>query len=98
VIALITFRWHGTAVQVTAVTIAYLLPLAIIRPVAGIFVDHWNMKRVMIASDLIRLLAQGLGIRRLFLSSVGVLALIAGAGYLMVKDQPAPATTANTQS
>jgi hypothetical protein len=44
------------------------------------------------------LLAQTLGIRRLFLSSAGVLALIAGAGYLMVKDQPAPATTANTQS
>jgi MFS family permease len=54
VIALITFRWHGTAVQVTAVTISYLLPLAIIGPVAGVFVDHWNVKRVMIASDLIR--------------------------------------------
>src|SRR6266852_617059 len=54
VIALITFRWHGTAVQVTAVTIAYLLPLAIIGPVAGVFVDHWNVKRIMIASDLIR--------------------------------------------
>jgi MFS family permease len=54
VIALITFRWQGTAVQVTAVTIAYLLPLAIIGPVAGVFVDHWNVKRVMIASDLIR--------------------------------------------
>ncbi len=54
VIALITFRWHGTPVQVTAVSIAYLLPLAIIGPVAGVFVDHWNVKRIMIASDLIR--------------------------------------------
>jgi len=54
VISLITFRLHGNAVQVTAVTIAYVLPLAIISPVAGVFVDHWNVKRVMIASDLIR--------------------------------------------
>lgn len=54
VISLITFRLHGTAVHVTAVTIAYVLPLAIISPVAGVFVDHWNVKRVMIASDLIR--------------------------------------------
>ena len=54
VISLITFRMHGTAVQVTAVTIAYILPLAVISPVAGVFVDHWNVKRVMIASDLIR--------------------------------------------
>lgn len=54
VISLITFRLHGTAVQVTAVTIAYILPLALISPVAGVFVDHWNVKRVMIASDLIR--------------------------------------------
>ena len=54
VISLITFRWHGTAVQVTAVTIAYMLPIAILSPVAGVFVDHWNVKRLMIASDLIR--------------------------------------------
>ena len=54
VISLITFHLHGNAVQVTAVTIAYVLPLAIISPVAGVFVDHWNVKRVMIASDLIR--------------------------------------------
>lgn len=54
VISLITFRWHGSALQVTSVTIAYMLPLAIISPVAGVFVDHWNVKRLMIASDLIR--------------------------------------------
>lgn len=54
VISLITFRLHGNAVQVTAVTIAYVLPLAIISPFAGVFVDHWNVKRVMIASDLVR--------------------------------------------
>ena len=35
VISLITFRMHGTAVQVTAVSIAYIVPLALISPVAG---------------------------------------------------------------
>src|SRR5690242_19683283 len=54
VISLITFRWHGTPVQVTTVTIAFMLPMAVISPIAGVFVDHWNVKRLMIASDLIR--------------------------------------------
>src|SRR5215469_8241800 len=54
VISLITFRWHGNPVQVTVVTIAYALPLAIIGPFAGVFVDHWNVKAVMISSDVIR--------------------------------------------
>jgi MFS family permease len=31
-----------------------MLPLALISPVAGVFVDHWNVKRLMIASDLSR--------------------------------------------
>ena len=54
VISLITFRWHGTPVQVTTVTVAFVLPMAVISPIAGVFVDHWNVKRLMIASDLIR--------------------------------------------
>jgi MFS family permease len=54
VISLITFRWHGNAVQVTFVMVAYMLPLALIGPLAGVFVDRWNVKRVMIASDLTR--------------------------------------------
>ncbi|MGZ4843852.1 MAG: MFS transporter [Candidatus Angelobacter sp.] len=54
VISLITFRWHGTPVQVTTVTIAFVLPMAVISPIAGVFVDHWNVKRLMIASDLVR--------------------------------------------
>jgi DHA3 family macrolide efflux protein-like MFS transporter len=54
VISLVTFSWHGSAVQVTAVIIAYMLPVAVVGPIAGVFVDHWNVKRLMIASDLIR--------------------------------------------
>jgi MFS family permease len=54
VISLITFRWHGTATQVTYLLIAYMLPLAIVSPISGVFVDRWPVKQVMIASDLIR--------------------------------------------
>ena len=54
VISLITFRWHGTPVQVTYVLISYMLPLAVVGPVAGVFVDRWKVKRVMIAIDLVR--------------------------------------------
>src|ERR671925_261159 len=54
VISLITFRWHGTPVQVTYVLIAYWVPLAVVGPLSGVFVDRWNVKRVMIASDLVR--------------------------------------------
>ncbi|HEY6970637.1 MAG TPA: MFS transporter [Candidatus Angelobacter sp.] len=54
VISLITFRLHGTPFQVIAVTLAFALPMAIVAPPAGVLVDHWNVKRVMIASDLIR--------------------------------------------
>jgi MFS family permease len=54
VISLITFRWHGTAAQVTYLLIAYMLPLAAVGPSAGVFVDRWPVKKVMIASDLIR--------------------------------------------
>ena len=54
VISLITYTWHGNPVQITLVVIAYALPLALIGPPAGVFVDRWNVKRVMIASDLIR--------------------------------------------
>jgi MFS family permease len=54
VINLITFRWHGTPLQVTNVMIAYIIPITIVGPLAGVFVDRWNVKRTMIASDLIR--------------------------------------------
>jgi MFS family permease len=54
IVSLITFRWHGNPLQVTAVVIVYVLPLAIIGPPMGVLVDHWNVKRVMIASDLTR--------------------------------------------
>lgn len=48
------YRLHGTAAQVTMISIAFMIPFAFIGPVAGVFVDRWNLKRTMITSDLLR--------------------------------------------
>ncbi|HTS25576.1 MAG TPA: MFS transporter [Bryobacteraceae bacterium] len=54
VFSVVTFQLHGTATQVSVILAAYLLPMAVISPFAGVFVDKWNVKWTMIASDLIR--------------------------------------------
>ena len=55
IIAVVTFNLHGTATQVAMVLVSFMAPFAIISPFAGVFVDRWNVKRTMIASDLIPL-------------------------------------------
>lgn len=52
--AAVSFRLHGSARQVTLITVFFLLPLALISPIAGVFVDRWHPKRTMVTSDLIR--------------------------------------------
>ena len=54
VISVVTYRMQGTPQQVTGVQIAYMLPLAILGPLSGVFVDRWPVKPTLIASDLIR--------------------------------------------
>ena len=54
VLAVVSFRLHGTPAQVTFISISYMLPFAILGPVAGVFVDRWNVRRTMVASDLMR--------------------------------------------
>ena len=61
VLSYVSFTLHAKAVQVTLIFVAFMIPFASIGPVAGVFVDRWNVKRTMIASDLIRaILALGL--------------------------------------
>lgn len=73
VISLITFRLHGSPVQVIAVSLAFTIPMAVVSPPAGVLVDHWNVKRVMITSDLIRAL---LVLALLFLKNVPLICVI----------------------
>src|SRR5580765_3091573 len=54
VIAVVSFRMHGTPAQLIGVQISYMLPIVFIGPIAGVFVDRWPLKPTLIASDLIR--------------------------------------------
>lgn len=56
VLSYVSFNLNATAAQVTGISVSFMIPFALIGPVAGVFVDRWNVKRTMIASDLIRAL------------------------------------------
>jgi MFS family permease len=53
---LITQRLTGSTAAVAATAIAIALPQLLIGLAAGVLVDRWNRRRVMIASDLVRAL------------------------------------------
>jgi len=54
VLSYVSFNLHASASQVTGISVSFMIPFALIGPIAGVFVDRWNVKRTMIASDLIR--------------------------------------------
>jgi MFS transporter, DHA3 family, macrolide efflux protein len=49
-----TFRMHASARAITLVTVFFLLPLAFVGPMAGVFVDRWHPRRTMVTSDFAR--------------------------------------------
>jgi DHA3 family macrolide efflux protein-like MFS transporter len=54
VIGILTFKLHDTAQQIIGVQIAYMLPIAVLGVMAGVFVDRWPLKPTMVSSDSIR--------------------------------------------
>lgn len=68
VLTYVTFTLHASAAQVTLISVSFMIPFAVIGPVAGVFVDRWNVKRTMIASDLIR---AALALSLVFAGSLG---------------------------
>lgn len=54
VIGVLTFHLNATPQQVTGVQISYLLPVAILGVLAGVFVDRWPLKPTLVASDMTR--------------------------------------------
>jgi MFS family permease len=54
VVGFLTFQLHATPRQVTGVQISYLVPIAILGILAGVFVDRWPLKRTLVSSDVIR--------------------------------------------
>lgn len=51
---LILYRLGGTAVDVGKMMIAATIPTLFLGPLAGVFVDRWSRRRVMIAADVVR--------------------------------------------
>ena len=85
VITLMTFRLHATPQQITGVQIAYMLPIALLGVVSGVFVDRWPLKRTLVLSDFIRAIlvvllvfVHGLWGYYLVLAAVSVLSSVFG--------------------
>ena len=60
IISVVTFQLHGTATQVAMVLVSFMAPMAVVSPLAGVFVDRWPLKRTMVASDVIRGVTYGI--------------------------------------
>ena len=54
VISVLTYKLNGTPQQVNGLQIAYLLPIAVLSILAGVFVDRWPLKTTLVASDFTR--------------------------------------------
>ncbi|HEY5329377.1 MAG TPA: MFS transporter [Acidobacteriaceae bacterium] len=54
VITVMTYQLHATPQQVTGIQIAYLLPIALLGIVSGVFVDRWPVKITLVSSDYVR--------------------------------------------
>jgi DHA3 family macrolide efflux protein-like MFS transporter len=54
VITYMTFKLHATPQQVTGIQISYLLPIALISVLSGVFVDRWPVKTTLVSSDFLR--------------------------------------------
>ncbi|HSJ36231.1 MAG TPA: MFS transporter [Acidimicrobiia bacterium] len=66
-------RLTGDETAVATVLIASALPTLVVGLVAGVWVDRWNLRRVMVVSDLVR---AGLVLCLLFVQSTWMLYLI----------------------
>jgi MFS family permease len=51
---LVALEWHTDMLGIGALTASYLLPFAVIAPLAGVFVDRWELRRLMITCDVLR--------------------------------------------
>jgi len=50
---LTAFRWHAGVLGVSLLSIAYVLPAALVAPLAGVFVDRWDLRCTLVASDVL---------------------------------------------
>jgi MFS family permease len=68
--SLSTFEWNADVLGVSVLGVAYMLPFAIVSPWAGVWVDRWDLRRVLVVGDLLR---AGLVVGMAFSSQFAVL-------------------------
>jgi DHA3 family macrolide efflux protein-like MFS transporter len=51
--SLIAFQRHGSAAETAMVMVSFSIPVILLGPVAGVFVDRSNLKRTLIICDLV---------------------------------------------
>jgi DHA3 family macrolide efflux protein-like MFS transporter len=51
--SLIAFQRHGSAPETAMVMVSFIIPVILLGPLAGVFVDRWNLKRTLIICDLV---------------------------------------------
>ena len=56
VLPLFIFQYTGSTYWLGIITIAEFIPVLVISPIAGMYVDSHNRKKIMIASDLLNTL------------------------------------------
>jgi DHA3 family macrolide efflux protein-like MFS transporter len=85
IMGVLTFNLHASPQQVTSLQIAYLLPIAVLGVIAGVFVDRWPLKPTLVSSDLIRavlclllLFAHRIGHFYLIMASISVVSSFFG--------------------
>jgi len=52
--SLVAFKMKSSPYEVAGIMISFIIPMAFLGPVAGVFVDRWDLKKTMIASDILR--------------------------------------------
>jgi MFS family permease len=88
VLSYASFTLRASAAQVTLIMVSFMIPFAFVGPVAGVFVDRWNVKRTMIASDLIRaVLALGLVVAGTLSQVYAILFLLGAVSTFFVPAQ-----------
>ncbi len=94
VLSYASFKLHATASQVTLISVSFMIPFAFFGPVAGVFVDRWDLKRTMISSDLIR---AGLMLALVFIPNLyGIYAILLALSLVSTFFIPAQSVTLRT--
>ena len=47
-----TFEWNVDVLGISVLGVAYMLPFAVVAPWAGVWVDRWDLRRVLVVGDL----------------------------------------------